>query len=267
MATFQVDKVVSALPGTLTANTMYAVRVGAGFDFYLSDSTGSVAHKVNGPATTDAVPEGTSNLYHTAARVRAVVITGLSTATNAAITATDTILTALGKLQAQITGHFGVGGSTHPDATTGVSGFMSSTDKTKLNGVATGATANSTDAALLSRANHTGTQLASTVSDFSTAVAATAAVTANTAKVSNATHTGEVTGATALTITANAVTNAKLAQMTQSTLKGRAAAAGTGDPADLTAAQARTLLEVVKIHVGTTAPTSPATGDLWVDTN
>ena len=37
-----------------------------------------------------------------------------------------------------------------------------------------------------------------------------AAVAANTAKVTNATHTGDVTGATALTIAANAVTTAKI---------------------------------------------------------
>ena len=43
-------------------------------------------------------------------------------------------------------------------------------DKTKLDGIATGATANSADATLLARANHTGTQPASTVSDFSEAV-------------------------------------------------------------------------------------------------
>ena len=66
--------------------------------------------------------------------------------------------------------------------------------------VADGATANDSDANLKNRANHTGTQLSSTISDFSTAVATNAAVLANTAKVSNATHTGEVTGATALTI-------------------------------------------------------------------
>ena len=41
--------------------------------------------------------------------------------------------------------------------------------ETKLNGIATGATANSSDATLLNRANHTGTQLASTISDFNTA--------------------------------------------------------------------------------------------------
>lgn len=50
-----------------------------------------------------------------------------------------------------------------------------------------------------SRANHTGSQLASTISDFETATAATASVTANSAKVTNATHSGDMTGATALT--------------------------------------------------------------------
>lgn len=39
----------------------------------------------------------------------------------------------------------------------------------KLNGIASGATANDTDANLKARANHTGSQLASTISDFSTA--------------------------------------------------------------------------------------------------
>ena len=39
------------------------------------------------------------------ASVRATVLTGLSTAINAVITASDTVLTALGKLQAQITAH------------------------------------------------------------------------------------------------------------------------------------------------------------------
>lgn len=44
------------------------------------------------------------------------------------------------------------------------------TEKTKLAGIATGATANSSDATLLARANHTGTQAASTISDFDSAV-------------------------------------------------------------------------------------------------
>lgn len=54
--------------------------------------------------------------------------------------------------------------------------------RTLLN-VADGATANSANATLLDRANHTGTQAASTISDFDTEVANNSAVTANTAKV------------------------------------------------------------------------------------
>ncbi|MGR3177020.1 MAG: hypothetical protein ACUZ8E_03060 [Candidatus Anammoxibacter sp.] len=57
----------------------------------------------------------------------------------------------------------------------------------------------------LARTNHTGTQTASTISDFQTTVTANSDVTTNTAKVTNATHTGDVTGATALTIANKAV--------------------------------------------------------------
>jgi hypothetical protein len=59
----------------------------------------------------------------------------------------------------------------------------SSTEKTKLAGIATGATANDTDANLKNRANHTGTQIASTISDFDTEVSNNSSVVANTAKV------------------------------------------------------------------------------------
>ena len=60
--------------------------------------------------------------------------------------------------------------------------------------------------------------------------------------------TGDVTagpgsGSQAATIAADAVTNPKLANMAQSRLKGRAAAAGTGDPTDLTPDQASTILD------------------------
>lgn len=48
-------------------------------------------------------------------------------------------------------------------------GVMTPTQKTKLDGIANSATANSSDATLLARANHTGTQTASTISDFNTA--------------------------------------------------------------------------------------------------
>ncbi len=49
-------------------------------------------------------------------------------------------------------------------------GLFTAAEKTKLAGIQTAATANSSDATLLNRANHTGTQLASTISDFETAV-------------------------------------------------------------------------------------------------
>lgn len=55
-------------------------------------------------------------------------------------------------------------------ATVSVGGLMSSADKTKLDGIATGATANSTDAFLLNRSNHTGAQPISTVTGLQTAL-------------------------------------------------------------------------------------------------
>lgn len=59
----------------------------------------------------------------------------------------------------------------------------------------------------------------------------------------NATHTGEVTGATALTITNNVVSNAKLSTIATQTIKGRNTA-GTGNVEDLTATQVRTIINV-----------------------
>lgn len=47
MAVVRFEKVVSALPETLTPNTLYMVRVGDGFDLYVSDITGAVPHALN----------------------------------------------------------------------------------------------------------------------------------------------------------------------------------------------------------------------------
>jgi len=76
----------------------------------------------NKAVTTTDIPEGT-NQYFTAARVRAVVLTGLSLATNAVISATDTVLIAFGKLQAQITANLSTltshtSNTSNPHATT-----------------------------------------------------------------------------------------------------------------------------------------------------
>ncbi len=66
--------------------------------------------------------------------------------------------------------------------------------------------------------------------------------------VTTITYTGDVTGSgsssgsTALTIANDAVTNAKAANMATQTIKGRTTA-GTGDPEDLTAAQAAAVIQ------------------------
>ena len=75
------------------------------------------------------------------------------------------------------------------------------------------------------------------------------AVEANTLKVTNANHSGDVTGSGALTIANDAVTNAKAANMDTDHIKMRNTA-GTGDPEDL------------KISELTEEP-APNTGD-WI---
>ncbi len=57
--------------------------------------------------------------------------------------------------------------------------------------------------------------------------------------------TGSGTGSFAATIANDAVTNTKAANMAQSTIKGRAVGAGTGDPTDLTATQATAILDTL----------------------
>ena len=67
-----------------------------------------------------------------------------------------------------LTAHIGSTGASHGAVTTAVNGFMIASDKLKLDGVADGATANQTDAYLLNRANHTGSQAISTITNLQT---------------------------------------------------------------------------------------------------
>lgn len=95
-------------------------------------------------------------------------------------------------------------GSYQPLATvlTNTTAAFTTAQQTKLAGVATGATANSSDATLLARANHTGTQAASTISDFNSA--SRAQVEAELIAGTNITITPSGTGATRqLTIAAS----------------------------------------------------------------
>lgn len=72
----------------------------------------------------------------------------------------------------------------------------------------------------------------------------------------------------------DAITNAKLSNMAQSTIKGRASGAGTGDPTDLTPAQARAVLSVLpsidedtmSSNVDTSVPTQQSV-KAYVDAN
>ena len=68
-------------------------------------------------------------------------------------------------------------------------------EKTKLSGIATGATANDTDVNLKSRANHTGTQTASTISDFVATVLASVLTGLSTVTNATITATDTVLGA------------------------------------------------------------------------
>ena len=81
------------------------VDSGAGNDavYYIWDAQdGWVSGGTTTASTTDTVTEGNTNLYFTESRVRSTFLTGLSLATNAVISASDSVLDALGKLQKQI---------------------------------------------------------------------------------------------------------------------------------------------------------------------
>jgi hypothetical protein len=92
-------------------------------------------------------------------------------------------------------------------ATISAAGSMSATDKTKLDGVATGATANSSDATLLARANHTGTQAGSTVTGAYTAAGMTMATARILGRSTAATGAvEEITIGSGLTLSAGALT-------------------------------------------------------------
>ncbi len=95
---------LTAIP-TSTSGSYAIVDTGVGNDakIYLWDiQDGWVEGSNTGSATTDSLAEGTTNKYFTESRVRATALTAISFVSSLAVTATDTILVAIGKLQAQI---------------------------------------------------------------------------------------------------------------------------------------------------------------------
>jgi len=157
-------------------------------------------------ATTSNINEGT-NLYYTDARVTANT-TVAANATHAAATgnphgATTSNISEGSNLyytDARVTSNVNVAANTlarHSHSNSAVLAAITApytlAEQTKLNGVATAATANSADAVLLSRSNHTGTQLSTTISDFNAAVDGRISFTASSqvqalAGTDNATH-------------------------------------------------------------------------------
>lgn len=87
------------LPGVGESNKIY-VTLNDNCEYRWSGST--YIQLAASPGSTDAVPEGTTNKYFTAARVLASLLTGIGFGSATAIAATDSVLTAFGKLQKQI---------------------------------------------------------------------------------------------------------------------------------------------------------------------
>ena len=146
------------LSSTATEVTIVASGSGGAVDS-VNGQTGVVA------LDTDDIAEGVSNLYFTNGRAAAAAPVQTVDGQTGAVS--------LSSSYAPLS-HVGGGGAAHSNAVAaGAAGFMTGADKTKLDGVATGATQNSSDAFLRARGNHTGTQTASTISDFALTTLAT----------------------------------------------------------------------------------------------
>jgi|GEM_PF-2772819 len=96
------EKNVLSATKLTTARTINGVSFNGTQNITIIDST---KEPIISSGTVSQFFSGTKTWRDLAVDVRAIVLTGLSTSTNAAITATDSILSALGKLQKQITDH------------------------------------------------------------------------------------------------------------------------------------------------------------------
>lgn len=95
----------TALPTALDGDYAH-IDSGAGFDrmvaIWDNDDNAWLTKDVNVAANTDEMPEGATNLYFKSDRVRQTTLSGLSTDVATPALATDVLVDAIGKLQAQI---------------------------------------------------------------------------------------------------------------------------------------------------------------------
>ena len=185
-----------------TSNTTQVVRAD---DSRLSNARTPSAHVHAAADTTSgafvvdrlgATPAATTYLKGAAAAGTATWVVPSTLKTDLALTKTDVGLSAVPNTDATArASHTGTQTlDTTTDTATRVA--MTPTERTKLTGIATAATANSADATLLARANHTGTQLKSTISDFAHTHVATTDLTATGTKDSTTYLRGDNTWAT-----------------------------------------------------------------------
>lgn len=221
MATLKTHKVVSALPDPLEADSVYFVRVGAGFDLHVTNSAGLVvAYALNAPAV---LANANAEVFIAGAPDDGEEVARLAVS--------DAF-----SLPAGLTGSRG---------SAGVAATASAVFSLNKNGTPFGT-------ATFAAAGTVPTFAAASATDFTA---------------------GDV-----LTITAPATADATLADIAL-TLDGTGSA-GAGVPAGGTTGQVLAKTSGADHHlawvtpsggpaitVGTTAPASPATGDLWVDTN
>jgi len=168
---------------------------GTGATHYFGGGTSNVQNNLQVPNGTLRISLQTSNTIASFDANKNVV--SLPLATYPDLTELSYVKGLTSAIQTQLNGK-------QPLATvlTNTTASFTTADETKLDGIATGATANSSDATLLARANHTGTQTSSTISDFNSATRAE--TEAELVAGTNITITPSGTGATRqLTIAAS----------------------------------------------------------------